>query len=402
MSHRRLLLHARAIAVTGLLFMVFTGSVEAEPRTWVVRPGDALSVLAKRFDIDLDKLRRWNELDNDAIHVGQKLLLEPTKSIGSFSGEIYVVSKGDTLGRIASSYRVTLDQLLQWNPEVTPDRIVEGQKLRVGQGSRRIEYRIRSGETLALIAARNRVTIKELLKWNAGINPDRIRVDQRLVIFSKLPPSFSESVGAPNRGQLINGVKLPTHSAFVIRDRERAWGTEETIDNLIAAFSSVKKGDRKAPRVMVHDLSLRNGGTMFGHNSHQSGRDVDIAYYQRNCHQGICALKPVSPSDLDLKRQWRLLKYWLVRRQTEAIFIDYHLQKQLYQHARDQGATEEQLLMWFQYPRGRTFPLGVIRHYPKHDDHIHVRFACHKSDPQCQTFRPLLMQPFDRDSESAP
>ena len=55
-------------------------------------------------------------------------------------------------------------------------------------------------------------------------------------------------------------------------------------------------------------------------------------------------------------------------------------------------ASEEELMRWFQYPRGRGNPWGVIRHYPKHGDHMHVRFACHPSDPACKTFRPLLLQ----------
>jgi murein endopeptidase len=32
----------------------------------------------------------------------------------------------------------------------------------------------------------------------------------------------------------------------------------------------------------------------------------------------------------------------------------------------------------------------VIRHFRKHDDHMHVRFTCHASDPECKTYRPLL------------
>jgi len=383
-----------------LICLLCAGLAHAEPRTWVVRPGNTLSVLARRFNIDIDKLRQWNELDDDAIQVGQELVLEPSPDSAPQGGEIYRVARGDTLKRIAKSYNVTLEQMLDWNPELNPDRIVEGQKLRVGTGSRRITYRIRAGDTLSSIAAHNRVTVRELARWNPGIRPDRIRADKKLVIYSKLPPSYSESIGAPNRGRLLNGVRLPPHSAYIIRDRDRVWGTEETIANLVFAFDSVKKLDRKAPRLMVHDISLRYGGNMFGHDSHETGRDADIAYYQRDCPKGICAFKPVSATNLDLEHQWILLKYWLRRRHAEAIFIDYRLQKALYQYARKKGATEEQLKMWFQYPRGRTFPLGVIRHYPKHNDHIHIRFVCHKTDHQCKTFRPFLVRPSLRASAS--
>jgi LysM repeat protein len=397
----RLFSRGYAVAIPILVCLLCAELAHAEPRTWVVRPGNTLSVLAKRFDIDIDKLRQWNELDDDDIQVGQELVLEPSPDSEEHNGEIYRVARGDTLRRIAKSYNVTVEEMLEWNPGLNPDKIVEGQKLRVGTGSRRILYRIRTGDTLSSIAARNKITVRELVRWNPGIRPDRIRADKKLVIYSKLPPSYSESIGAPNRGRLLNGVRLPPHSAYIIRDRDRVWGTDETIANLVAAFDSLKKFDRKAPRVMVHDISLRYGGNMYGHDSHETGRDADIAYFRRDCPKGICSFKPVSPSDLDVKRQWVLLKYWLRRRQAEAIFIDYRLQKVLYQYAQEKGATKEQLQMWFQYPRGRTFPLGVIRHYPKHNDHIHIRFACHKTDHHCKTFRPLLMRPFSRASVSS-
>jgi LysM repeat protein len=376
--------------------LLCAGNAQADPRTWVVRPGNSLSVIAKRFDIDIDKLRQWNDLGGDDIQVGQELVLEPSEGSDEQGGEVYRVARGDTLRQIAKSYNVTLDQMLDWNPGLNPDRIVEGQKLRVGEASHRMTYRIQAGDTLSSIAARKKVSVRQLVRWNPGIRPDRIQTDKKLVIYSKLPPSFSESIGAPNRGRLLNGVRLPRHSAYIIRDRDRAWGTDETVSNLVAAFDRLIRFDRKAPRVEVHDISLQYGGNMFGHESHETGRDADIAYYQRDCPEGICSFKPVSATDLDVKRQWPLLKYWLRRRHVEAIFIDYRLQKVLYQYAKKKGATKEQLQMWFQYPRGRTFPLGVIRHYPKHNDHIHIRFACHKTDHQCKTFRPLLMQPFSR------
>lgn len=90
------------------------------------------------------------------------------------------------------------------------------------------------------------------------------------------------------------------------------------------------------------------------------------------------------PEQLDVARQWTLLEHWLRHDRVEAIFIDYRLQAELYRHAREEGASREELHRWFQYPRGRTHPLGIIRHYPQHDDHLHVRFACHESDADCR------------------
>ncbi|WP_037670015.1 peptidoglycan-binding protein [Streptomyces afghaniensis] len=46
--------------------------------------------------------------------------------------EFYVVKRGDTLSKIAVMHRVTLDQILEWNPQITnPDLIYPGQRIRV-------------------------------------------------------------------------------------------------------------------------------------------------------------------------------------------------------------------------------------------------------------------------------
>ena len=62
----------------------------------------------------------------------------------------------------------------------------------------------------------------------------------------------------------------------------------------------------------------------------------------------------------------------------------------LYRAAKADGASSAELRKWFQYPSGQTHPLGIVRHFPHHADHMHVRFVCPASDPECVTFRPLL------------
>ncbi len=48
------------------------------------------------------------------------------------TAEFYVVKRGDTLSKIAAMFRVTLDQILEWNPQITdPDVIFPKQRIRV-------------------------------------------------------------------------------------------------------------------------------------------------------------------------------------------------------------------------------------------------------------------------------
>lgn len=298
----------------------------------------------------------------------------------------YEVQRGDTLGAIARAVGKTIDELVVLNPGLSPDRVRAGQRLRTGDAGRRVEHVVASGETLSRIAAQYGVAVRDVLGWNPGAEADRIRAGQRLAIHTRVPDSRSESIGSPTHGKLLFAAQLPPHRGYVLRNPERAWATRETVDAIVAAFKALREADPKAPKVRVHDLSLRHGGPIDDHQSHQSGRDVDITYFQKNATKE-CPLRPIKPHELDVERQWALLQHWLDRGQLEAAFIDYDLQAKLYAHARAQGASREQLMHWFQYPRGRTAALGIVRHAPKHADHVHLRFVCDATDAACQMFR---------------
>jgi murein endopeptidase len=170
----------------------------------------------------------------------------------------------------------------------------------------------------------------------------------------------------------------------VIRTPARTYGTEETTRWIVAAFEAVDAKFKHTKVVRVHDISDRNGGRLRDHKSHQNGRDADISYYQDECSSSGCRFDGFRSSELDVARQWTLLEYWLRNGQAEMIFVDYRLQARLYRYAKRRGVPKAQLDRWIQYPRGRYEPEGVIRHFPNHEDHLHVRFVCPYSDLKCR------------------
>jgi hypothetical protein len=48
-----------------------------EPIYYVVKRGDALSTIAKRFDATPDQIRTWNNLKGDRVRIGEKLVVKP-------------------------------------------------------------------------------------------------------------------------------------------------------------------------------------------------------------------------------------------------------------------------------------------------------------------------------------
>lgn len=302
----------------------------------------------------------------------------------SVEGFTYVVRRGDTLSHVAVRFGITVDALLAHNTGVDPDRVRAGQELRIVNGLRRVAHTVEAGETLSSVAARYETRIDEILRWNPGLSRDRVRTGRELVVYTRVPESRSLSIGAPARGRLAHARPLPTrHPAFFVRTPARAYGTDETVRWIVEAFEAVRARDPEAPRVEIHDLSFAEGGPINHHHSHESGRDADIAYFQKACRD-VCAFRRIGPDQLDAARQWALFSEWIERDVVEAIFMDHALAARLYEAARDAGASRGQLSQWFQYPRPVEQRYGLIRHHPRHADHFHVRFVCPDSDPDCR------------------
>jgi len=356
----------------------------AERQIWTVQDGDMLGVLAMRFDCTVDQLRAWNSLGGDTIRVGQELVVGDAGDDERREAATYRVRQGDTLGHIARRHGVSVSEIVSANAGLNPDRLRVGQRIRIGPRRYRLLHRIQTGETLARIARRYRVRVRDVQRWNRRVSAQRLPVGRNLVIFSEHRPSFSESVGSPNAGSLRRAERLQPHPSYQLRNRRVAWGTLETVTWIRQGFDTVARRHPDAPRVRVHDLSDRDGGRLGGHRSHQSGRDADIAFFQRRCGDAPCGFRRITPGYLIAGPQWTLFEQWLRRDRIEFIFMDYDLQAPLYREARRRGASQAQLRRWFQYPRGAEVPVGRIRHYPRHADHAHVRFVCPDTDEECR------------------
>lgn len=291
----------------------------------------------------------------------------------------YRVVSGDTARRIARRHGLTYAELQALNGNTPLERIRQGQNLIVGRGHLHV-HRVRRGESLPDIAARYRVETRAIQRWNAL--PARLMEGTELRIYTDHEEPPSESVGRADHGSLVHGITVPPHPGFVVRERSRAYMTQDAADQLLHAFDVLRDADPHAPRVEIRDASRAHGGPLDQHRSHQSGRDVDIGYYLQRCGS-TCAHRRLHPRDLDAARQWRLIETWLREGAVEYIFIDHALQEPLYEAAREAGATRAELQAWFQWPRAEDVRFGVIRHVPQHADHLHVRFNCANGDAQC-------------------
>jgi membrane-bound lytic murein transglycosylase D len=89
-----------------------------------VRPGDSLSVIASRFDVSVSAIQQTNGLQDSRIRAGQHLLIPTSGTAVSIDGRRlptarqktqYRVRKGDSLYTIARRFQVSVADLKRWN-----------------------------------------------------------------------------------------------------------------------------------------------------------------------------------------------------------------------------------------------------------------------------------------------
>ncbi|PKM00152.1 MAG: lytic transglycosylase [Gammaproteobacteria bacterium HGW-Gammaproteobacteria-9] len=152
-----------------------------------VRSGDTLGVIANRHHLTVNIIRDVNRLKSDTLRVGQVLSL-PTSSDAKASRELlhavarqpastprtYRVKTGDNLWDIAKAQRVSVRDLQRWNR-------LSGSQLKVGQAlflqgpatstpakkdNSPTYYKVQKGDSLYQIAKRFNVQLTNLKTWN--------------------------------------------------------------------------------------------------------------------------------------------------------------------------------------------------------------------------------------------
>lgn len=179
----------------------------------------------------------------------------------------------------------------------------------------------------------------------------------------------SMSLGSTNAGALINGVQAEKSPLYEPVSPGSAWATQETLEFLNVALRKVHEQFPDTPPLALGDISTKGGGSARPHISHQSGRDVDIAYFYLD---GARWYARGTAKNLDLARNWAFVRALIAETDVDLILIDRSIQVLLEQHAREQGEDPAWLSSVFRGAPGQLRP--IIRHAPGHATHIHIRF----------------------------
>lgn len=203
--------------------------VEKDPNlvSYTVQRGDSLAKIAKKHNVSLDKVLKINGLTRTTvIQVGQEISLPaPDKNtevvpatpvapkiesaVETDEVAVYVVQKGDSLGRLARKFDTSVKHLMAING-LKNHNIKIGQKLNVSKkalaqsaekapkagkqqkglelAAGEVEHVVKSGETLGLIALKYKTSVKAIMERNSIKDARKLRVGQKLAIASKAAP----------------------------------------------------------------------------------------------------------------------------------------------------------------------------------------------------------------------
>jgi membrane-bound lytic murein transglycosylase D len=180
-----------------------------------IRNGEAISQIADRYHTTVATIRNANKLRNNTIRAGDYLMIpvatQPLSDYNKSADERRVakqntqrpgsrvdhfVASGDSFWTISRRYDVGMRDLAAWNGMAPRDTLSIGQKLVVwtkqalpgnavaGSGTtRKLNYTVRSGDSLYLIASRFRITVTDLARWNNIDIKKILRPGQKLTMY---------------------------------------------------------------------------------------------------------------------------------------------------------------------------------------------------------------------------
>ncbi|MDY0249291.1 MAG: LysM peptidoglycan-binding domain-containing protein [Pseudomonas sp.] len=156
---------------------------------YTVRSGDNLSAIANRHYVSIGLIKDINKLPNNNLRIGQVLNIPrsptgTTRNLAQYNrpttpSRTYMVRAGDNLSKIALQQKVSVKDIKRWN-SLSSNALKIGQNLTLTASNTRVNqtappasatfYKVRAGDSLYAIAKRHKVTLKQLQNWNPKIS----------------------------------------------------------------------------------------------------------------------------------------------------------------------------------------------------------------------------------------
>jgi len=355
------------------------------PRTHRVRKGETLASIAQRHGMTAGRLAEMNGLSASAsLRAGRTLNLpeqlprvlgggavvavtsvpstpSPQNATAATApaDDFYVVRRGDSLQVIASRVKVPEAQLLRLNSLKDPDRLYEGQRLRIG------------GELKAEIAAREPESEVKV----AAIDAARGEAQREVAVVEVVREETTRPIGSgePTRGRprsaatvAMEAATTPAVANSVVKAAEVA---REPVSAAQAAELSPALGPTVTPQGLADsiDYQVRDDGSIRVEATETLGQYADWLRVPTQKLRTLNKLKARQPVLLGQKLQ---LDYGKVSRESfEQLRRDYHakLQGEFFAQHRIAG-TEVYIVrrgdsLWTITQKFNNLPIWLLRQY---------------------------------------
>ncbi len=163
--------------------------------TYTVKKGDSLYSIARKYNITVDQLKKANNLTSNTLQINQILNI-PTEPVNKEDYVTYIVKKGDTLYSIANSYNTTPNEILTFN-NLSSTTLQINQALKIPikdieqeeQTTEFINYTIKKGDSLYSISKTYGVSVQEIMEFN-NLTSNLLSIGQNI----KIPIAETNSI----------------------------------------------------------------------------------------------------------------------------------------------------------------------------------------------------------------
>lgn len=149
---------------------------------YTIKKGDNLYSIAKNYNITLDELINFNQQGSTLLHIGEQLLIPINNQTNN--NIQYIIKPGDTLYNIAKRYNTNVDEIKRIN-NLNTNMLKIGETILIPGTSNYQTYVIRTNDTLEGIALKYNTTIEDIMKAN-NLLTDDVTVGQIILIPSRI------------------------------------------------------------------------------------------------------------------------------------------------------------------------------------------------------------------------
>ncbi len=99
----------------------------------IVKSGETLYGISRLYQVSVNQIMEWNNLGSTGLDIGQKIFItgstkvaKPVKIVSKKGNKIHIVAQGEGLYGVARIYNIKVDDIIKWNQ-------LQSTSLRVGQ-----------------------------------------------------------------------------------------------------------------------------------------------------------------------------------------------------------------------------------------------------------------------------